>query len=80
MKLELYYFEACPYCQKVLCFIKDNKIENIIYRDIHADQSAYQKLIEMGGMDQVPCLMIDQKAMYESLDIIQWLNAHVVKE
>ena len=33
-------------------------------------------LIEVGGMEQVPCLFIDGKPLYESLDIIAWLNAH----
>ncbi len=80
MKLELYYFKACPYCQKVMRFIEENQIKNIIYKDIHADRSAYQELMNLGGIDQVPCLMIDQKALYESLDIIQWLKEHVVKE
>ncbi|MBE6736814.1 MAG: NrdH-redoxin, partial [Ruminococcaceae bacterium] len=35
-----------------------------------------RRLIEVGGYEQVPCLFIDGKPMYESLDIIDWLKAH----
>lgn len=74
MKLELYYFDACPYCQRVMNYIKETNRKDIVYKDIHADKEAYQTLLEKGGMDQVPCLMIDDKALYESLDIIEWLK------
>ena len=33
-------------------------------------------LIEHGGKEQVPCLFIDGKPLYESLDIIAWLEEH----
>ncbi|MDU3117838.1 MAG: glutathione S-transferase N-terminal domain-containing protein, partial [Finegoldia magna] len=29
---------------------------------------------EKGGQDQVPCLFIDGKPMYESMDIIKFLD------
>ncbi len=60
-------------------FIKENEIKNIIYKDIHSDSKALGELIEIGGKNQVPCLMMDEKVMYESDDIIQWLKEHVVK-
>ncbi|MBO4496449.1 MAG: glutathione S-transferase N-terminal domain-containing protein [Clostridiales bacterium] len=36
----------------------------------------YQVLLRVGGIDQVPCLFIDGKALYESDDIVQWLREH----
>lgn len=60
-------------------FIKENEIKNIIYKDIHSDSKALEELIEIGGKNQVPCLMTDEEVMYESDDIIQWLKDHVVK-
>jgi glutaredoxin len=33
-----------------------------------------QELINIGGKPQVPCLVIDGKAIYESDDIIQWFK------
>ena len=62
MKLELYMFDTCPYCRRVLNYI--------------ANAEDRRRLIEVGGYEQVPCLFIDGKPMYESLDIIDWLKAH----
>ncbi len=33
-----------------------------------------QALLDVGGKTQVPCLVIDGKALYESNDIIEWLK------
>lgn len=33
-----------------------------------------EELRRIGGKTQVPCLVIDGKALYESLDIIKWLE------
>lgn len=71
----LYYKKACPYCQKVLRFMEANKI-TLDMRDTL--QPGNQKdLIRIGGKKQVPCLVIDGKAMYESDDIIAYLRKRV---
>ena len=44
--------------------------------NIHKNEADRQRLIEVGGYEQVPCLFIDGKPLYESLDIIDWLKAH----
>lgn len=74
MDLKLYYKETCPFCKKVLRFIENKKIEGIELVDIKADEANEKYLIEKGGMDQVPCLFIDEKPMYESMDIIKFLD------
>ncbi len=33
-----------------------------------------QALLDIGGKAQVPCLIIDGTALYESEDIIEWLK------
>ena len=68
----LYYKKSCPYCQKVLRFMQDNKI-NLDMRDTlqPGNQNA---LIHIGGKKQVPCLVIGNKPMYESDDIIAYLR------
>ena len=35
-----------------------------------------EQLVSIGGKRQVPCLFIDGKPLYESLDIIKWLEEH----
>ena len=70
--LELFYKPTCPYCHKVMSFMEQNNIE-LPMHDIVADDAARERLIEVGGKRQVPCLFIDGKAMYESGDIIAYL-------
>ena len=38
------------------------------------DSNATTELIQIGGKTQVPCLIIDGQALYESDDIIDWLK------
>ena len=80
MTLELYKFDECPYVQRVMRYIKESGRTDIIYRDINEDKEAEQTLISVGGKRQVPCLFIDGKPMYESLDIIEWLKEHPEEE
>ena len=74
--LTLYYFNSCPFCQFVLRYLNDRKLD-IPKKDILADASAKRELMEIGGKTQVPCLVIDGKALYESQDIINWLEDNV---
>ena len=73
MKLELYYFESCPFCQMVLIFISDFK-NSIILKDTKKVEYFREELIETTGKKQVPCLTIDGKPMLESRDIINFLS------
>ena len=74
-KLELYYYPECPYCRKVLKAIDDLGLANDIeLKNIHADESARQTLISVGGKPQVPCLFINGAPLYESSDIVDWLT------
>lgn len=74
MKLELYYKAECPFCQKVLNFMMDNcQIKDVELVDIKEGNNN-EDLIKRGGKDQVPCLFIDGKALYESDDIIKYFK------
>ena len=70
--LVLYYKPTCPFCQKVLAYLDERKID-IEKRDILQDQQALEELINVGGKKQVPCLFIDDKPLYESNDIISYI-------
>ena len=76
MTLELYKMQTCPFCRKVMDYIASTGRTDVVYRDINSDSEAEQTLITVGGKRQVPCLFIDGKAMYESMDIIAWLEKH----
>ena len=71
--LELYIKNGCPYCHKVLAFMDANGIELPLH-NIDESDADRERLVEVGGKRQVPCLFIDGKAMYESDDIIAYLG------
>lgn len=73
--LELYYFDSCPYCQKVLRVINELKIK-VTYKDIHDNLNDMQKLIYITGRKTVPCLFINGTPMHESEDIMKWLKSN----
>ncbi|VAX37328.1 Glutaredoxin-like protein [hydrothermal vent metagenome] len=71
--LVLYYKSTCPYCMKVFQFMDSQNME-LPKKDIGTSAELRQELVDIGGKGQVPCLVIDGKAMYESDDIITWLQ------
>ncbi len=76
--LDFYYFETCPYCQKVLNVILELNIF-VNYKDIYEDTNNMQKLMYITGRKTVPCLFIDGIPMHESRDIMEWLRENESK-
>lgn len=72
-KLDLYYFDSCPYCQLVMSAIKCLNLK-VDYKNIHQDQANLSKLLKDTGRKTVPCLYIDGKPMHESAEIVEWLE------
>lgn len=68
----LYYKPTCPYCRRVLSFMEDNDIVLELRDTTNPDVRA--ELARIGGKPQVPCLLIDGKPLYESADIVSYLN------
>lgn len=71
-ELTLYYKPTCPFCKKVIKYIDEAGI--IVPLEDTSDEEKATELINLGGKKQVPCLVIDGKALYESDDIIEWLK------
>ena len=75
--LQLYQYQACPFCVKVRRAMHRNTL-NI--ETVDAKQPEHkQRLLEQGGTVKVPCLRIDNGNdditwMYESSDIITYLE------
>ena len=70
--LRLFYSPTCPYCLKVLNFLRMNDITIELCSTLDSYNQEY--LVSNGGINQVPCLFIGDKAMYESDDIIDYLK------
>lgn len=69
---QLYYKKSCPYCVKVLRFMDSGKI-TLDLRDT-TQPGVQDDLIRIGGKKQVPCLVHNGRALYESDDIIAYLR------
>ncbi len=71
--LDFYYFDSCPYCQRVMRVIDELKI-SVNYMNIYENTNNMEKLIYITGKKTVPCLFIDGVPMHESSDIMEWLQ------
>ncbi len=74
--LELYYRNFCGFSRKVLDYMEEHGITMTMHC-LQTEEGAEQRLVELGGKAQVPCLIIDGKALYESDDIIAYLAENV---
>ena len=72
-ELKLYYLPSCPYCQRVLHFMSEQGI--LIDTCATTEPEHRDYLLKNGGKNQVPCLFIDGKAMYETNNIIAYLKS-----
>ena len=77
-KLSLYQYPACPFCVKVRRTMRRHSLK-IETRDAKKQANYRQELLEQGGRLKVPCLRIesengDVQWMYESTDIVRYLN------
>lgn len=71
---QLYYKKSCPFCLKVLRFMDERKITLDLRNTLEPGNQ--DDLVRIGGKKQVPCLVADGKALYESDDIIAYLGEH----
>ena len=72
-KLEYFYFSSCPFCMMVDRVIRELDIK-VEYKDIMSSQESLNRLVADTGRRTVPCLYIDNKPMFESSDIMDWLK------
>lgn len=74
-ELVLYKFDACPYCARVMRVVEQLDIA-LAMEDTRQDPSARRALMTQTGRTTVPCLFIDGQPLFESADIIDWLEAY----
>lgn len=72
----LYSKSTCPYCVKVQRFMERSGIT--LPTKSTLDPANREELTRIGGKPQVPCLVIDGKALYESDDIIEYVAQNLV--
>ena len=74
-RLQLYEFEACPYCRLVREALTELDLDALIYPTPHGGRRFRPKVAELGGKRQFPFLVDPNTgdSMYESADIIEYL-------
>jgi glutaredoxin len=83
MKLQLYYFDGCPYCDYVQEHIESLGLTALVELcNIKKNAQFLNKLLADTKRKTVPCLYIDNKPMHESRDIVHWLeqNSKAIKQ
>ncbi len=76
MKLQLYYFNECPFCRRVLKVINNLNISKIELCNVHENPKHAEYHFNKTNRNTVPCLYINEVPLFESLDIIDWINQH----
>ena len=74
-ELLLVKFDACPYCKTVARAIERLGID-VPVSDTRRDPTAAQQHRQKTGRTQVPCLYIDGFPLFESRDIVDWLESY----
>ncbi|MEX0799304.1 MAG: glutathione S-transferase N-terminal domain-containing protein [Bacteriovoracaceae bacterium] len=75
MKLELYYYEECPFCARALQ--KINRLgltDKIELKNTRENPAFREEHLQKTGRATVPSLYIDGNPMFESEDIMRWLE------
>jgi len=75
--LQLYEFEACPYCRLVREALTELDLDALILPTPHGGRRFRPKVAELGGKQQFPYLVDPNtgRALYESDEIIAYLYA-----
>ena len=76
--LALYKYDACPYCRRVQRVL-DTLDLHVEMRDTRLNPQHRQDLLQRTGRTQVPCLFIDGEPMFESEDIVDWLEDYAAR-
>jgi len=73
--LELYEFEACPYCRLVREALTELDLDAMIFPAPHGGKRFRPRVAKLGGRTQFPFLVDPNtgRSMYESADIIEYL-------
>lgn len=78
LKYSLYYYDACPFCARVLRSLANVKVD-VEKRNIMSNSQFRNELQQATRRTTVPCLRIDNGSesqwMFESMDIIRYLQS-----
>ncbi len=71
----LYYTHYCPYSRQVLNYLKQIH-KTVPMKNVAENPEAKMELKTLGGRLEVPCLILNGEALYNSDTIIDWMARH----
>lgn len=81
MELILYHRHYCPYSKRVRAFIEENHLESYFeYREVEESMEALEKLVNLTGGKQTPCLVINGRPKLGDARIIAWIQGNIVDQ
>lgn len=80
MEITLYHRWYCPWSAKVREFIEGKGLADLIFYEEVDETDATDRLIELNGVEQVPCLVVDGKPILKCKQIISWLDENLVQK
>lgn len=77
MKYKLFVTTFCVYCKPIVKRIEEENL-NIEVVNLSENREEQKTLLEVGGKMQVPMLLIgEDEGMYESMDIMNWIDENL---
>lgn len=73
--IKLFYMPTCPHSMRVLGYL-DKIHKTVPMVNVKDNPQGKEDLRRQGGLMQVPCLIIDNKPLYNDEEIIKWLSQH----
>lgn len=74
MDLKLMVTNTCPFCKPIIDKIEEENL-NIEIINLNEQREYMEVVFNIGGKMQVPMLLIDdEKGMYESKDILEFIE------
>lgn len=78
VELILYHRHFCPYSKRVRAFIEENHLESMFdFRDVEESMEDLEKLVNLTGGQQTPCLVINGRPKLDSDRIIEWIRGNL---
>ncbi len=78
--IDLYTLDTCPYCQKVMKYMKEHNIKYHKFDTSNNDNVL--RLLSIGGIDQVPFLYNEDTndKIYDSDKIIEYVEKNISRD
>jgi glutaredoxin 3 len=80
MEIKLYHRWTCPYSNKVRNYIEEHQLQSqIAYIELDETPEARETVKNYAGTEQTPCLVVNDRPILESSDIISWLDSYFIQ-